>query len=149
MNKAIITIHENPLGFSIALINHRYILLQLIGVFTGFDFLDDEIDDHDDDISGFGWDLPSGEYTTPEPGDSRLRHSPLFGSEPDIIAAYRVDTSDEDDEVGVVIYLSNLPEEKFDHGFYRESSGRLGLYLHAEGRAVLAVYVEGRAVLTC
>ena len=82
-----------------------FCLFQLIGVFTGFDFLDDEIDEHDDDISGFGWDLPSGEYTTPEPGDSRLRHSPLSGSEPDMIASYRLDTSDEEDEVCSELYL--------------------------------------------
>jgi hypothetical protein len=84
------------------------LFFQLIGVFTGFDFLDDEIDEHDDDISGFGWDLPSGEYTTPEPGDSRLRHSPFFGSEPDMTAAYRQDTSDEDDEVGVRLTRATL-----------------------------------------
>jgi hypothetical protein len=72
-------------------------------VFTGFDFLDDEIDEHDDNISCFGWDLPSGEYTTPEPGDSRLRHSPFSGSEPDMIVGYRQDTSDEDDEVSIVV----------------------------------------------
>ena len=77
----------------------------MIGVFTGFDFLDDEIDEHDDNISGFGWDLPSAEYTTPEPGDIRLRQSPFSGSEPDIIAAYRHDTSDEDDDVSVIVSL--------------------------------------------
>lgn len=75
-------------------------------MFTGFDFLDDEIDEHDDDISGFGWDLPSGEFAKPEPGESRLRRSPLFGSEPDIITAFRVDTSDEDDEVSYDLYIS-------------------------------------------
>lgn len=73
--------------------------LQLIGVFTDFDFLDDEIDELDDEISGFGWDLPSGEYTTtPEPVEVS-RTSPLSGSEPDIIAACPVDTSDEEEEV--------------------------------------------------
>lgn len=60
--------------------------------------MDDEIDEHDDNISGFGWDIPTGEYTTPEPIE-RSRTSPLSGSEPDIIAACRVDTSDEDEEV--------------------------------------------------
>lgn len=77
-------------------------MVQLIGVFTGFDFLDDEIGENDDNISGFGWDLPSGEYTTPEPGESRLRHSPLSGSEPDMVT-FRLDTSDEDDEVSLDI----------------------------------------------
>ena len=66
--------------------------------------MDDEIDEHDDDISGFGWDLPSGEYAaTPEPGE-RSRHSPLSGSESDIITTFRVDTSDEDDEVRSLCY---------------------------------------------
>ena len=70
----------------------HFILMKLIGVFTGFDFLDDEIDEHDDDISGFGWDLQCADYKTPEPGESRQRHSPLYGSESD------------DDEVYVVAF---------------------------------------------